>query len=57
MDGSFLNHWRAAIPVGDETLAIDGVCTVRLRDGLIGRNEVFFDRSQLLAALRAGRGA
>jgi hypothetical protein len=29
------------------------VCTVQLRDGKIARNEVFFDRSALLDALRA----
>ena len=28
-------------------------CTVQLRDGLIYANEVFFDRSELLAALGA----
>jgi len=57
MAAGFLNHWHAEIPVGAETLAIDGVCTVRLRDGLIERNEVFFDRPPLLAALRESRGA
>jgi hypothetical protein len=57
MDGGFLNHWHAEIPVGGEALGIDGVCTVRLRDGLIERNEVFFDRSPLLAAMRAARSA
>lgn len=56
IDGGFLNHWHAEIPVGNDTLAIDGVCTVQLRDGLIERNEVFFDRSKLLAALQK-RGA
>lgn len=57
MDGGFLNHWHAEIPVGERTLAIDGVCTVRLRDGLIERNTVFFDRSPLLAALREHLGS
>lgn len=52
MDGGFLNHWHAEIPVGEEAVGVDGVCTVRLRDGLIERNVVFFDRSELLAALR-----
>lgn len=54
--GGFVNHWHASIPVGAETLECDGLCTVHLRDGLICRNEVFFDRSPLLAAL-AGPGA
>jgi steroid delta-isomerase-like uncharacterized protein len=51
IENGFLNHWHAEIPAGSETVACDGVCTVRLRDGLIERNEVYFDRSQLLRAL------
>ena len=51
MDGGFLNHWHATVPVGDTVIECDGVCTVRLRDGLIERNEVFFDRSELLTAI------
>jgi SnoaL-like domain len=49
--GGFLNHWHASIPVSSTTIECDGVCTVVLRDGLIARNEVFFDRSELLAAI------
>jgi hypothetical protein len=48
----FLNEWHASIPVGAARVEIDGVCTVQLRDGLIYRNEVWFDRSPLLAAQR-----
>jgi steroid delta-isomerase-like uncharacterized protein len=51
IESGFLNHWHAEIPVNDEVVACEGVCTVRLRDGLIERNEVFFDRSKLLRAL------
>lgn len=51
LDGGFLNFWHATIPVGSTVLEIDGVCTVQLRDGLIARNEVFFDRSELLVAV------
>lgn len=51
MEGGFLNRWHATIPVGGTAIECDGVCTVRLRDGLIERNEVFFDRSELLAAI------
>lgn len=47
----FLNHWHATIPVGDRVIEVDGVCTVALRDGLIERNQVYFDRSALLAAM------
>jgi hypothetical protein len=54
MDSGFLNHWHASVPVGRTTLELDGVCTVHLRDGLIERNEVFFDRSELLVAIAEG---
>jgi len=30
---------------------VDGLCTVPVRDGLIYRNEVYFDRAALLQAL------
>ena len=43
----FLNEWHASIPVGAARVEVDGVCTVQLRDGLIYRNEVYFDRSPL----------
>jgi hypothetical protein len=52
----FLNKWHASIPTGGQVVEVDGVCTVQLRDGLIYSNEVFFDRSALLAAL-TGSGA
>lgn len=53
----FLNRWHASIPAGAARVEVDGVCTVQLRAGLILRNEVFFDRSALLAALAASRRA
>jgi len=51
MEGGFLNHWHVTVPVGSTVIQSDGVCTVQLRDGLIERNEVFFDRSELLTAI------
>jgi hypothetical protein len=51
----FLNEWHASIPVGSGVVEVDGVCTVQLRAGLIYRNEVFFDRSALLAAIAGSR--
>lgn len=52
LQDGFLNFWHARIPVGSELVEVDGVCTVQLdADGLIHRNEVFFDRSELLRAL------
>lgn len=51
----FLNLWHAVIPAGASVVEVDGACTVQLRDGLIYRNEVFFDRYDLLKALAANR--
>ena len=49
MEGGFLNKWLAKIPVGAKTLEIVGVCLVQLdAAGKISRNEVYFDRSELL---------
>lgn len=48
----FLNKWLAKIPVGPITLEIIGVCLVQLDNaGKIRRNEVYFDRTQLLAEI------
>jgi len=55
MKDGFLNEWHASIPTGGKVIQVDGVCTVQLRDGLIYRNDVYFDRSELLAALAEAR--
>ena len=56
LEGGFLNKWRATIPVGEATLEIDGVCSVQLdAAGKICRNEVYFDRSALLAEIAKQR--
>jgi hypothetical protein len=58
LEDGFLNKWRADVPVGGETLALFGVCTVQLDGaGKIRRNEVFFDRSQWLEAIARQRAA
>ncbi len=49
--GGFTLRWAAAIPVGGETVNEEGLDIVEVdADGLITRNEVFFDRTALLAA-------
>lgn len=49
MQDGFLNKWHALIPVGDAEIEVEGVCLVQLDDdGLIIRNEVYFDRTLLL---------
>ena len=56
MEGGFLNKWLATIPVEGTTLRIVGVCFVQLdAAGKINRNEVYFDRSRLLAEIEAVR--
>ncbi len=48
MQGGFLNKWHAIIPVGRKKLEFVGVCFVQMdENGLIGRNEVYFDRTNL----------
>ena len=52
----FVNQWHASIPVGDLTLELDGICLVQIADGKIYSNQVYFDRSPLIAAVRALKG-
>jgi len=52
MEGGFLNKWFAKIPVGDKVIESVGVCFVQFDDhGKIRRNEVYFDRSELISAI------
>lgn len=52
LEDGFLNKWLAKITVGTVMLEIIGVCLVQLDSaGKIRRNEVYFDRTQLLAEI------
>lgn len=52
MEDGALNKWLARIPVGAKTLDVVGVCLVQLdAAGKIRRNEVYFDRSELLGEI------
>ncbi|HLI33296.1 MAG TPA: nuclear transport factor 2 family protein [Solirubrobacteraceae bacterium] len=53
MRDGFVNFWQALVPIGRAELILSGVCLVELGDGLIARNQVFFDRSPLLDAIDA----
>lgn len=56
MEDGFLNKWQADIPAGETELTVVGVCLVQLDDdGLIYRNEVYFDRSEWLMTLQRER--
>lgn len=48
----FTLKWHAMIPVGDQVVEEDGLDIVELKGGRISRNEVFFDRTALFAAMR-----
>lgn len=49
MEDGFLNQWIAKIPMGEKVVECLGVCTVQFREGLIYRNETYFDTAPLLS--------
>jgi hypothetical protein len=52
MEGGFLNKWLAKIPVGKKVIECIGVCFVQFDSrGKIRRNEVYFDRSELISEI------
>ncbi len=52
MEGGFLNKWHARIPVGPGVIECIGVCFVQFDgQGRIRRNEVYFDRHDLLTEI------
>jgi hypothetical protein len=53
LQDGFLNKWRLDAPVGDQLITCPGVCVVQMRDGLIYRNEVYFDTLDLITAIHA----
>ncbi len=46
-EGGFCLKWRATLPVSSGTITEFGLDIVEVRDGLITRNEVYFDPSRL----------
>lgn len=52
MEDGFLNKWHARIPVGPKVVECVGVCLVQFNDqGKIRRNEVYFDRHELVSEI------
>ena len=52
MEGGFLNKWHAKIPVGEKVVECIGVCFLQFDDqGKIKRNEVYFDRTELISEI------
>jgi hypothetical protein len=55
-DLGFVAKWKATIPVDAEFITEYGMDIVEVELGRITRNEVYFDRSNLLSKKRVGRG-
>jgi len=52
MEGGFLNKWFAKIPVGEKIIKCIGVCFLQFNgQGKIKRNEVYFDRTELVSEI------
>ena len=51
VDGGFTLRWKATIPVGYAVIKETGMDLVLVKDGKVIRNEVYFDRTALLAEL------
>lgn len=52
LENGFLNKWLAKIPVGEKTIECIGVCFLQFdAEGKIKRNEVYFDRTELVAEI------
>ena len=52
LENGFLNKWLAKIPVGQKTIEVIGICFVLFDvHGKIRRNEVYFDRTDLVAEI------
>lgn len=56
LEDGFLNKWLARIPAGSKAVDVVGVCLVQLDGaGKIRRNEVYFDRNDLLSEIARQR--
>jgi len=51
LEGGFTLRWKAVIPVGAALVHETGLDLVLVKDGLVTRNEVYFDRVGLMAAM------
>jgi len=57
MEDGFLNKWHAQIPVGPKVIQCVGVCLVQFDvQGLIRRNETYFDRTEVVRAIYELKG-
>jgi hypothetical protein len=52
LEDGFLNKWQVSIPVGRKIIECIGVCFVQFdHEGKIRRNEVYFDRHELVTEI------
>ncbi|WP_159799418.1 nuclear transport factor 2 family protein [Flavobacterium sp. MK4S-17] len=49
---TYVLKWKARIPVNDEVLTIEGLDILEFDEGLITRNEVYFDRYEWMLKLK-----
>ena len=56
-DLGFVAKWKATIPIGSEFITEYGMDILEIERGKITRNEVYFDRSNFLEALRKRKSA
>ena len=49
----FIIKWKATIPVKSEEIIEYGMDILELEDDIIIRNEVYFDRTELLSLLKS----
>ena len=54
-DKGFTLKWECKIPVGDEVITEYGLDIIEIEEMKITRNEVYFDRTALLSAIRKAR--
>jgi steroid delta-isomerase-like uncharacterized protein len=52
-DRGFTLKWEAQVPVEGKALTLHGLDIVEIEGGRITRNEVYFDRSEWMALLKA----
>lgn len=52
IENGFILKWKASIPAGNKVIHETGLDIVELKDGLIIRNEVYFDRTKWMEALK-----
>ena len=56
IEGGFMNRLEARIPVGEKTVACSALCFIQFNDqGKIRRNEIYFDRTELIKEINKYR--